>query len=153
MDKIKQSIIYYDFYRDQFDQMFKKITSVKFNDSTTDLDPSIIIINNISFVYNIVGRFDKSTNIWEWGWINNEVKNKTYNMRELFFYGLDNYDENFKIINNMFTNTKIKIENPINIDILLAITLRFLVGRGFKYFYSTKDNANITKYYILKPVE
>ena len=81
------------------------------------------------------------------------VKNKTYNIRELFFYGLDNYDENFKIINNIFTNSKIKIDNKLNIDILLAITLRFLAGRGFKYFYSTKDNNNITKYYILKEVE
>ena len=153
MDKIKQSIIMYDFYRHQFDTNLKKITSVKFNVSSTDLDPSIIIINNISFIYNIVGRFDNSTNIWEWGWLNNEVKNKTYNIRELFFYGLDNYDENFKIINNIFTNSKIKIDNKLNIDILLAITLRFLAGRGFKYFYSTKDNNNITKYYILKEVE
>jgi hypothetical protein len=153
MDKIKLSIIHYDFSKYEFDKQFKKITSVKFNDSETDLNPSIIIINNIKFIYNIVGRHDKTTNIWEWGWLNKEAKNKTYDLRTLFLFGIDNYDSEFNFINNLLINSKIIINNNLNIDILLAITLRFLTGIGYMYIYPFKENNSITRYLILKPIK
>ena len=153
MDKIKLSIIHYDFSKYEFDKQFKKITSVKFNDSETDLNPSIIIINNTKFIYNIVGRHDKNTNIWEWGWLNKEAKNKTYDLRTLFLFGIDNYNSEFNFINNLLINSKIIINNNLNIDILLAITLRFLTGIGYMYIFPYKENNSITRYLILKPIK
>jgi hypothetical protein len=151
MDKIKLSIIHYDFSRHEFDQKFKKINSVKFVDSQTDLNSSVVIINNIKFKYNIIGRHDKITSVWEWGWLNKEAKNKTYDLRTLFLYGIDNYDQEFNVINNLLINSKIKINNDMNIDILLAITLRFLTGLGYKYIFPFKENNSITRFLILKP--
>jgi hypothetical protein len=153
MDKIQKSILNYDFSKHEFDQQFKKINSVKFNDSQSDLTPSIVIINNIKFKYNIIGRHDKITNIWEWGWLNKEAKNKTYDLRALFLYGIDNYDQEFNIINNLLINSKIQINDNLNIDILLAITLRFLNNVGYKYIFPFKENNSITRFLILKPVD
>ena len=55
MENIKNAIIAYDFLTTQFNKLYPKINSVKFEDSNTDLTESRIYINNQPFVYNIVG--------------------------------------------------------------------------------------------------
>jgi hypothetical protein len=153
MEDIKKNIIYYDYYRYDFDLKYPKIKSVVFDDSTTDLTESIVTINDNQFVYNIIGRFDKSTNIWEWSWVNEDIKNKFYYIRELFHYGIDTDNNNLKLFKNILVNSKIKINNNINLDIILAVTAGFLYSYGFKYIYPIKENENIIKYLILKPIK
>jgi len=150
MEDLDKIIIHYDKSKEQFNKEFPKINSTKFKDSNVDLVPSLIYINDIPFQYNIIGRYDNSTNIWEWGWVNEFVKNKIYYTAGLLKYSIDVIEEKDALIKNILMNSKIQITNKINIDIILAITLRFLSSFGFSYIHVIKENNNICKYYILK---
>jgi hypothetical protein len=150
MEDLDKIIIHYDKSKDQFNKEFPKINSVKFKDSNVDLDQSLMYINEISFQYNIIGRFDNSTNIWEWGWVNEYIKNKVYYTAGLLKWSIDVIEEKDYIVKNILINSKIQITNKINIDIILAITLRFLSSFGFIYIHAIKESNNIYKYYILK---
>jgi len=152
MEYIKNSIIAYDLLTNKFNELYPKINSVKFEDSTSDLTESYIYINNDKFTYNIVGSFDNTTNIWEWGWVNEDIKNKTYYLRELFLYGIEINDKNEKFYKNILINSKIKITHLINIDIILGYTIGVLNSFGFLFIYQLKLSPTITKYYILKPI-
>ena len=152
MEYIKNSIIAYDLLTNKFNELYPKINSVKFEDSTSDLTESYIYINNDKFTYNIVGSFDNTTNIWEWGWVNEDIKNKTYYLRELFLYGIEINDKNEKFYKNILINSKIKITHLINIDIILGYTIGVLNSFGFLFIYQLKLSTTITKYYILKPI-
>jgi hypothetical protein len=152
MEYIKNSIIAYDLLTNQFNELYPKINSVKFEDSTSDLTESYIYINNDKFTYNIVGSFDNTTNIWEWGWVNEDIKNKIYYLRELFLYGIEINDKNEKFYKNILINSKIKITHLINIDIILGYTIGVLNTFGFLFIYQLKLSPTITKYYILKPI-
>ena len=152
MEYIKNSIIAYDLLTNKFNELYPKINSVKFEDSTSDLTESYIYINNDKFTYNIVGSFDNTTNIWEWGWVNEDIKNKIYYLRELFLYGIEINDKNEKFYKNILINSKIKITHLINIDIKLGYTIGVLNSFGFLFIYQLKLSPTITKYYILKPI-
>ena len=54
------------------------------------------------------------------------------------------------MVKNILINSKIQSTNKINIDIILAYTLRFLSSFGFCYIYEFKESNNISKYFILK---
>jgi|UniRef100_A0A6C0GZY8 hypothetical protein len=150
MEEIKKSLIYYDKSRYEFDLLYPKIKSIKFIDDKSDLKESIIIINNDEYNYNIIGKFDISTNFWEWGWSFERIKNKIYRIRSFLNYGLDIFDSENDIIKNILINARIKIDNPLNLDILLALTLRFLITEKFSYIFKIKESDNIYKYYILR---
>ena len=93
MDIIKQSLINYDKMSYNLSNKYKSIKSIKFNDENADLENSSVIINGDKYIYNVLGRIDSSTNFWEWGWSFEKIKNKTYDLRLLFTYGIENYDE------------------------------------------------------------
>lgn len=150
MEDLDKYIINYDKSKQKFNTKFTKINSIKFKDSDIDLKPSIIYINDVAFEYNIIGRFDDSTNIWEWGWVNEFIKNKIYFINQLLRYSIEVIEEKDALIKNILNNSKIQISNKINIDIILAITLRFLSSFGFTYIHAIKETSNIYKYYILK---
>ena len=150
MEDLDKYIINYDKSKYKFNLEFSKINSIKFKDSDVDLVPSIIYINSVAFEYNIIGRFDDLTNIWEWGWVNEFVKNKIYFINQLLRYSIEVVEEKNALIKNILNNSKIQITNKINIDIILAITLKFLSSFGFTYIHTVKESSNIHIYYILK---
>jgi hypothetical protein len=152
MEEIKKNIIFYDKLRYIFDQLYPKINSVKYDDSNSDLIPSKIYINGSQFIYNILGRFDGSTNFWEWGWVNENTPNKIAATRGLLNYGIYLYDEEIKILRQILINSKIKVTDKINLDIILATSLMFVHSAGFKFIYPIKESSTITKYLILKPI-
>lgn len=152
MEDLDKMITYYDKSKDEFNKKFPKINSTKFKDSNIDLVPSLIYINDTPFEYNVIGRYDDSTNIWEWGWLSENVKNKVYFINQLIINYAININEfqDYLLLKNILMNSKIQISNKLNIDIILAITLKFLSSNNFKYIHSIKD-GNIHKYYIIKP--
>jgi len=115
--------------------------------------------------FNFIGRFKKTDNTFKWGWdylyINNKnnfMSNNTYyikkiinyifnlninanNIEELIFY----YD-----IKNTFLHNIINIENPIQLDMLLAITLYITNSELIYKIDNTEENY--TEYYILRNV-
>ena len=84
--------------------------------------------------------------------VNEDIKNKTYYLRELFLYGIEINDKNEKFYKNILINSKIKITHLINIDIILGYTIGVLNSFGFLFIYQLKLSPTITKYYILKPI-
>jgi hypothetical protein len=116
--------------------------------------------------YNFIGMISKTDNKFRWGWdylyIDHNkqfMTNNTYyikkiinyifnlninanNVEELIFY----YD-----IKNMFLHNIINIENPIQLEQLLAITL--LITKSDLIYKIDNTNNNHTEYYILRNVE
>jgi len=152
MEEIKKSLILYDKNRFIFNQSYPKITSIKFDDDNGDLKESKVYINKDPFNYSVLGRFDNSTNFWEWSWSFEKVKNKSYRIRQLLLYSLDNYDPEFEIINQISINTKFKISEKFNLDIILAVSLRFLENHGYRTVYEIKETNTISKFIILKDI-
>jgi hypothetical protein len=150
MDDIKKSLITYYKNKFLFNKFYPKITSIKFDDDNSDLKECKVFINGDQFIYCVLGRFDKSTNFWEWGWSYERIKNKTYAIREFLNYALDNYNEDYETIRQMLINSKFKIDEKINLDIILAVSSRLILSDGYSFIYEMKDSNNITKYIILK---
>ena len=149
MDIIKQSIIYYDKMLYNLSNKYKNINSIKFLDESSDLQNSVAIINGDKYTYNVLGRFDNSTNFWEWGWSFEKIKNKTYDLRLLFTYGIENYDDDYKILRDILINSRIKIENNLNLDIILGLSLSFLNETDYQYILKIEESSTITKYIII----
>lgn len=149
MDIIKESIINYDKMLFNLSNKYKIIKSIKFIDETSDLQSSYIIINGDKYDYNVLGRFDNSTNFWEWGWSFEKIKNKTYDLRLLFTYGIENYDEDYKILRDILINSRIKIESNLNLDIILAISFSFLKGMDYTYILKINESPTISKFIII----
>ena len=147
MDTIKDSLNYYYATCNEFNNKYNKITSVKFIDSSSDTTRNKIIINNTEYAYSVIGKFDSSTNFWQWGWSFEYIKNKTYDTRNFLNFGLDVNDE---LIKNILINSIIKINENINLDIILALSLMLLTSYKYKYIYSIKESDTITKYIALK---
>jgi hypothetical protein len=153
MEGIKESLLTYDQSKNKFNELYPKVSSIKFEDDPSDLNNSYVYINKDKYIYCVLGRFDNSTNFWEWGWSYEITKNKVYATRVFLNYGIDNFDEDFSLTRKIIVNSKIKIEEKFNLDIILAISLRFLHKFGFGVIYNIKESPNIDKYIILKEFE
>lgn len=147
MATIKDSLILYYTSCNDFSIIYPKFTSVKFIDHSSDTVKNEIIINNDKYTYSVLGRFDSSTNFWEWGWSYETIKNKTYDTRGFLNFGLDVPDT---IIKNILINSKIKITEKINLDIILALSLMLLYSVNYKYIHTIKESDTINKYIALK---
>jgi hypothetical protein len=150
MEGIKESLIFYDQTKQFFIERHAKINSIKFVDDNSDLNDSLVYIDGTKYIYNVLGRFDNSTNFWEWGWSYEKIKNKIYTTRNFLRFGLENYDDDFELSRNIIINSKIKIEDKLNLDIILAISSRFLLNDGYIMVHKIKESNNIDKYIILK---
>jgi len=150
MDTIKDNLIIYYKTKYAFNDIYSKITSIKFIDSTADMQRNKIIINNDEYIYSVIGRFDSSTNFWEWGWSFETIKNKTYDTIGFLFYGIELNDPNDKIIKDILINSKIKINENINLDIILALSLSLLLTHNYIFLYKITESDTITKYISLK---
>jgi len=153
MDILQSSIKQYYQRIYNYNELFKKITSVRFEDSPSDTKRCKIIINDMIFEYQTLGRFDESTNFWEWGWLFENIKNKVYDTRTFFKYATDLYEEN-SLIKNILLNAKIKIKDELNLFIILGISLTLLEPYfNYKLIYKIKESDTISKYIILRAIE
>ena len=152
MEEIKSSLNNYYKSISLFKNIHSEIKSVEFIDNSSDISRNKIIINKIEYAYSVLGRFDSSTNFWEWGWSFETSKNKTYDTRLILQFGLDLEIDNIsqKIFKDILINSKIKIENFINLDIVLALSLFLLTTKNYKFIYKIKESNTINKYISLQ---
>ena len=150
MEEIKSSLNNYYKSINTFKNIHSEIKSVEFKDILNDTSRSIIIINNIEYTYSVLGRFDSSTNFWEWGWAFETSKNKTYDTRTFLHFSLEIEDTSQKIFKDILINSKIKIENLINLDIILAYSLYLLKSSKYLFVYKIKESNTINKYIALQ---
>lgn len=145
-------IFYYDSI-DKYNIIHRQIKNIKFIDSVNDSNNSKIIIDNIEYTYSILGRFDSSNNFWEWGWSFESIKNKIYDIQTFLKYGLDITDDENKLIKDILINSKIKITENINLDIILGISITLLKTQKYIYIHNIKESGTITKYIVLKKLD
>ena len=166
-DFLKKCIKNYD---DQNYKYKKYIKNKKHLLSTLDYDIKNTNPNEITFNfknskkifnYELLGIYDYSSKIWIWGWvINNNLNLKINISKYLLEYGLkldinyndDNYDIN-KIIKPLLLNSRIQIDNFIQLDINLSIYF-YLIKNNIYFIYIFKKYLDNNKkkfviYYLL----
>jgi len=110
--------------------------------------------------YEVLGLFDNNTNVWLWSWLipyfNVELVKLS---RELLNYGLKldpstNIDLHY-YLKIQFLNSRITINNDIELDIHLAIISYLMKNKysfiyPFKHYYNDEKTKYQTIYYIIK---
>jgi hypothetical protein len=116
-----------------------------------NLNILINVKNNIS--YQIIGYYDKKTDIWYNGWsIYDDLYNNQYKKsKELLIYALNieinlsNINNNIKmIIRYILTSSKIYIKEDLQLEIILSVITYLCKAKKIIYF----NTNNISQYYI-----
>ena len=162
-DLIKKSLEYYD------NQNFKNIkyienTIIEITTKDTTNDTIIIFDKNYNILlesrYEILGLFDNQTNVWLWAWLLPFLNSsETVISRKLLDYALklepqsNSYDHYY--IKSQLLNSRITIENAIELDIHLALS-SYLIKDLFSFIKPLQVflNEDKTKYntvfYLIK---
>ena len=123
---IKDSLEYYDKNNAKFTKLLKKINYVRFNKTTEnsseyntismfDSDRKLICESR----YEYIGLYNNDSKTWIWAWsIPRYNKVSTTIARKLIKYGIE-LDNNMNLKTEL-VNSRYKISNVIQIDILLA---------------------------------
>jgi len=167
---IYSSFIEYDKKKIKYKKYYNKNNKLILNYSNNDLpffelkkDDKILMKGD----YNFIGVFSKINNKFQWGWdilyLNTKknvfMKNNTYYIRKIINYIFDlninakNIEELifYYDIKNMFLHNIIIIENPIQLEQLLAITLYITKSDLIYKIYNVE--GNYTEYYLLRNVK
>ncbi len=155
---IKKSLENFD------NQNMKYIDYIKNTDFKIDEHTDDIIFNfddtSKVYQYEILGYFDNQAQIWIWGWLLSDLESQyTKLSRELLEYGLklepksNSYDH--FMIKALLVNSRIQIEESVQLDINLAIyssllrdKIKFIFPR-IRYLDDSKKNF-VTFYYLIK---
>jgi hypothetical protein len=165
------SLIYYDKQKQKYKKYYNDKNNLELH---YGIDPIFKLKNDDKILmegnYNFIGRYDKGNNTFRWGWdylyisrkkelmtsntyyfkkiinyifslyINEKIHEK--NMEKIIFY----YD-----IKNMFLHHEYLIENPTQLELLLAITL--YITKSDLLYKLDNIEENYTEYYILRNIE
>jgi hypothetical protein len=151
--------------------------NTKYNKFINDSDVKIIDEdrnNNLEIIFNlneeknicdaeILGYFDYSNQIWIWGWLLAELKLYHINIcKNLLEYGLklepdSNITEHF-MIKALLLNSRILIENSLQLDINLAIYSYLIKDKIYfifpkKIYVDDKNEDFIIIYYLIKSIK
>ena len=149
---------------EKYDSVCMKYEKYILNNQTTFQNDTKVIFDfndtKIDFDCELLGYFDNQNFIWIYGWVLPNINPKTIKIsRELLEYGLklepdSNTDEHY-MIKSLLLNSRIKIEESIQLDINLALytsllrdKIKFIYPRRI-YLDDFKKNF-ITQYYLIK---
>ena len=162
---IKKALEYYDIMTEKFNKNFK-------NPGTFHSVKREIILDDEHFNYEFLGVFDTNSSVWIWAYaIPTMPNNLKKESEELHLYGLKqnihldpvennefnveftNLDSNISLLNfykkTILCNSRILINNDLEIDIILAISSYLLKDR-IKYIYKSEEESGLVNYYLLK---
>lgn len=157
-DTVKKALNHYD---NQNWNNKKNINNqdVKFDELNSTItffiDESYKIYN-----YELLGYYDNQNSIWIWGWVLSDFNYKdTPQCKYLLDYGLKLEPKSATIeqtmIKGILVNSRIKIEEHVQLDINLALysylikdRIKFIYGR--KRFIDKISDNYVTFYYIIK---
>lgn len=161
---IALALNYYDTQTQKYKKYYDNKYNIKFyhehNFSSFELKEDTKIL--MKGEYNIIGYFYKNNNTFAWGWDtlatdnNNKLILNTYYIKRIIIYILniviEDNEEEIKYYSNLintFLHHRIIIKYPLQLEILLAITL-YITNSDFIYKRINKNNNNIIEYYIFK---
>jgi hypothetical protein len=153
---IKRSLYNYEVRNNEFREFIEddQVSFDRINNKITFIEKKKI------FRYNVLGMFDKSNNIWFWGWMMPLFYMNEFDITtELLNYGLKinptpvNRISNDKLyIKTQLINSRFLLENFFQLEIHLALSC-FLVKDKIKFVYPRKrkldNNKDIILYYFI----
>tara|TARA_B110001469_G_C9376485_1_gene195615 strand:- start:63 stop:566 length:504 start_codon:yes stop_codon:yes gene_type:complete len=145
-----------------FDEQNKKYKKyINNNNINFDRDNSIITFNDFNkiFSYQTLGIYDKTTNVWIWGWMYPEsTSNEIILVKKILDYGLkQNNDTKERILSvgtnflkTQLTNSRFIINKHFQLEINLAIC-SYLLKEQIKFIYKKPflKNKNIILYLMI----
>lgn len=160
---IKKALDYYDNQNNKYKDL---ITSIDVKFTTDEYNNNIVIYNETNNTifnsqYEMLGTFYPESKIWIWSWVFPSIQQLLNNISSMLLeYGLkidtntDNKDE-FIFIKSLLVNSRILIEDDIQLDINLAI-YSYLIKDKLKFIYprikylDEKNKKYIIVYYLIK---
>ena len=163
-DLIKKSLETFDDQNTNATELIQKYEGRIFG-----FENPVMRFNNENFIFEILGVYDPNTKVWIWSWaipiINPDY---IYETSQLFKYGLtkkiidDNTtvqefmylkeDKEFSKINfyikTVFLNSRILINNNLELEILLAIS-SYILGNRIRFIFK-EENTDLVYYYLIK---
>jgi hypothetical protein len=128
---------------------------------TTD-ESSLIYNKKDKYYKSVLGIFDNETKIWVWGWAIPKLKTfQNEIIRKLLIYGLDidlmeKNDAIFYYVKTNLINSRFKVKNNIQLDILLSMSKKILKNKC-KFIQPKKIQLTATKeitiYYTIYDIE
>jgi hypothetical protein len=155
---IELSFNYYDLKKKEYKKYYNSSIYKQNYDPTTNIFYLKKNNNNIlKFEKQLLGSFDKDTNIFTWGWYyyyyNNNIQyDNTYVIKKILNYILKMKIKNKGIIKNfrkIFLRYQYNISYPLELELILAMTL-YITKSDMIY---RDDNKKIIFYYLLRNVE
>ena len=143
---------------------------IKMNDVTRQSDELKIKFIKLNEEYDteILGLFSNKSKVFSWGWVLPSYRyGKTYLVKKLFDYAYSK-DINDKFLNQselnfflkvLFSNSRTKVENEEQIELILAISQYLLKETDnlkliipLKYYLSEDKDDFIIMFYLLKEI-
>ncbi len=157
-ETVKKALDHYD-NQNWSNKNFINNQDVKFDEINSSITFFFDDINKI-FNYELLGYYDNQNGIWIWGWVLSDFNYRdTSQCKYLLDYGLKLEPRSATIeqtmIKSILVNSRIKIEEQIQLDVNLAIysylikdRIKFIYGRK-RYIDKVSDNY-VTFYYLIK---
>ena len=108
-----------------------------------------------------MGYYNTKLNLWVWAWAFNALaglpspeKNELYLSKKLLNYGLDielsnNSKKNdFNLLKEILTNSRILISNNISLNLLVYISL-YITKKDYSIIYKVKNHQYLREYLYL----
>ena len=125
---IRDSLESYDINQMKYNKIINKIKFIEFKNNENVLDQDYIIFYDKNYnkihesSYQIFGIYMPQTQMWKWSWaIPSILKKHTYISRKILEYAFD-LDVSQYILKSELINSKIKIENDLQLDIHTALS-------------------------------
>ncbi len=154
---VKKALEHYD------KQLFEYNEHINSNNiELSDSGITIKLKNNKTFYGNcqLLGIFDLRTHIWLWGWTLPFIRDEVLiDCKNLLDYGLklspDNQKDEHLFIKTLLLNSRIYVEEEIQLEINLAIYSYLLKDRcsfilPYKIYKNEDDDKATISYYIIK---
>lgn len=158
-ETVKKALEHYDNQNWNY-RYLKQIQDVKFDELESSL--TFFLDNDEKEIrqYELLGYYDNQNNVWIWGWVLSDFNYKdTPLCKYLLDYGLKLEPRSATMeqtmIKGILVNSRIKIEEQVQLDINLAIysylikdRIKFIYGR--KRYLDKSTDKYVTFYYLIK---
>lgn len=125
-------------------QTSKELTSVLFSNKK----------ENFVLKSEYIGIYLKESNIWVWSWATNVSRSVNKLSSNLINYALSFEDdkinrEDFSLIRTMLVNSRIKIKQSYNLELLLGMIIYITKGKFILPIEKKLKNQTVISYYLI----
>lgn len=167
-EDIKSALEYYDSYQQKVNEIIDKTYYIKKQDNKNITDEIFFYDKNKKLIYKsayeIIAVYMPSVNTWKWAWSLPTAKKKsTFFSRKILEYAFNLDEEKEFLLRSTLINSKIKIDNNLQLDIYLSLTAKLskkpfilktynapveLDGDGYFPFKKINEDPNNKNYMI-----